>query len=196
MILKGTRCYLVGPVEHDESATSWRQEVAEFLSGLDVQVYDPLIKPTWLDPTCRMDPSLYLKGLRGETTEITPKGVVEANHMLRVVDLRIVHAVDWLICYLPKKFTAGSFEEVYEALRVGKPVYFCCPEGVLSTWLLAAAIKPKELGEYFFPGWDTLKTHILEIDRGYVELDPIRWIFLAWRKEDWGKYPLKTPEWR
>jgi nucleoside 2-deoxyribosyltransferase len=194
--LKDTRCYLAGPVEHDPSATSWRHEVAEFLSELDVKVYDPLKKPPWLDKTCHADPSIYRKAMLGESTEMTAEQVIEANHMMRVADLRIVHAVDWLICYLPIKFTAGTFEETYEALRVGKPVFFCCPEGIPSTWLLAAAARGDDYQEYFFPSWEHMKAHIRKIDMGSVPLDPIKWIFRAWRSEDWDKYPMKTPRWR
>ena len=195
--LQNTRCYLAGPVEHDESATSWRLEVAEFLSGLNVKVYDPLQKPPWLDQLCHLDPQLYRKALDGETTELTPEDVIKANHMMRVVDLRIVHAVDWLICYLPIRFTSGTFEEVYEALRVGKPVFFCCPDGIPSTWLLAAAVKPEdEIKEYFFQDWDSMKNHIQLIHRGQVPLDPVKWIFLSWRKEDWESRSLKEPKWR
>jgi hypothetical protein len=202
--LQNTRCYLAGPVEHDESATSWRQEVAEFLSGLGVKSYDPMIKPPWLDKICHVGPPSYRKALEhgpqredlcGETIIINEEASIKANHMMRIADLRIVHAIDWLICYLPVKFTAGTFEEVYEALRAGKPVFFCCPEGIPSTWLLAAAAREDDYKEYFFPDWASLKTHLLEIHKGHVKLDPIKWIFLAWREEDWGR-PLKKPRWR
>jgi len=203
-LLENTRCYLAGPVEHDEAATSWRQDVAAFLSELNIKSYDPLIKPPWLDPICHVGPPAYRKAIEhgpqhetldGRLILVTEKAAIDANHMMRVADLRIVHAVDWIICYLPIKFTSGTFEEIYEALRVGKPVYFCCPNGIPSTWLLAAAARDDDYKEYFFNDWESLKQHILEIDKGCVPLDPIKWIFMAWRKEDWDK-PLKKPRWR
>lgn len=204
-LLKNTRCYLAGPVEHDALATSWRQEVAKFLSTLGVQSYDPLIKPPWLDKICHVGPPLYRKAIDSGTQTttvddklitVTERGAIEANHMMRIADLRIVHAVDWLICYLPVAFTAGTFEEVYEAIRVGKPVFFCCPDKIPSTWLLAAAAKHDDYKECFFNDWDSLKTHIQEINKGHVKLDPIKWIFLTWHRDNWGKYPLKKPRWR
>jgi len=194
--LKDTRCYLAGPVEHDEKATSWRHDVALFLSEIGVKVYDPLKKPQWLDETCHLEPSIYRKTMGGEFTDITVKQVIEANHMMRVADLRIVHAVDWLICYLPLNFTAGTFEEVYEALRVGKPVFFCCPDGIPSTWLLAAAARDDNYEDCFFSDWQSLHEYLLAIHKGHVKLDPIKWIFLAWREEDLNKHAFKEPRWR
>jgi nucleoside 2-deoxyribosyltransferase len=199
-LLQDTKCYLAGPVEHDETATSWRQDVAVFLSKLGVKAYDPLIKPPWLDQICHANPSAYGKVMQNgplidNGIAINEEAVIEANHMMRTVDLRIVHAVDWVICYLPKIFTSGTFEEVYEALRVNKPVYFCCPNKIPSTWLLAAAARYDDYKEYFFDNWIQLKDHVLMIDKGCVSLDPIRWVFLAWRKENWTN-PLKKPRWR
>ena len=203
-LLKNTSCYLAGPVEHDKKATSWRQDVASFLSARSVRSYDPLIKPPWLDDICHVDPSLYKKALDGETQvdeingktiEIKPSDVIEANHMMRVACMRIVHAVDWVICYLPIKFTVGTFEEIFEAIRVGKPVFFCCPNGIPSTWILSAVARNmNERERYFFEDWDSLKEHIVSIDMGLVKLDPVKWMFLAWL--DWDKYPIETPAWR
>jgi len=204
-LLKNTRCYLAGPIEHDEKATSWRQDVASFLSTLDVKSYDPLVKPQWLDHICCVEPSLYRKALggctqrdtvRGREVEITPDNVIEANRMMRLACMRIVHAVDWIICYSPIKYTVGTFEEIFEAIRVGKPVFFCCPEGITSTWLLSAvAQNTQERSEYFFEDWAALKKRIQEIDIGKIKLDPIKWMFMSWREEDWNN-PLKQPTWR
>ena len=208
-LLKDTRCYLAGPVEQVEAdeAISWRKEMASFLSKIGVKAYDPLIKPPWLPPACHVDPKAYIPILEktqeptiytdgmGSDVLITPEVSIEANHYMRMVDLRIVHAVDWILCFLPKKFTSGTFEEVYEGLRVGKPVLFCCPDGIVSTWLLAAVTRGTNHSEYFFSNWDLLKKHVLEINRGQVLLDPVKWIFLAWRGEDWGN-PLAEPDWR
>jgi hypothetical protein len=203
-LLKNTRCYLAGPVEQvdTDEAISWRQEMASFLSTIGVRAYDPLLKPPWLPSACHADPGVYIPIVEGkqdpiiyEGEEITSRVALEANHQMRVVDLRLVHAVDWIICFLPKKFTSGTFEEVYEGLRVGKPVLFCCPDGIVSTWLLTAVTKKLDYRQYFFSDWALLKKYVLEIDKGQIELDPVRWIFLAWRGEDWGN-PLAEPDWR
>ena len=65
--------------------------------------------------------------------------IFNAAYEMRDVDLRIVSVVDWAICYHPKRFTVGTTDEVIEMHRSGKPVFYCCPDGILSTWLLAAA---------------------------------------------------------
>ena len=203
-LLRETRCYLAGPVEQVDSneAISWRHEMASFLSGIGVKVCDPLLKPPWLPAACHADPGVYIPIVEGtqapiihDGEEITPYVAIKANHQVRVVDLRLVHAVDWIICFLPKKFTSGTFEEVYEGLRVGKPVLFCCPDGIVSTWLLTAVTNRLDYRHYFFPDWARLKRYVLEIDKGQIKLDPIRWIFLAWRKECWDN-PLAEPDWR
>ena len=201
-LLKDTRCYLAGPVEHDNGASSWRKELAQFLSELGVKVYDPLIKPPWMPSICRVEPSLYFKAMKGESTIIrtgderdiiNKKTTIRANQMMREACMRIVGAVDWLICYLPLQFTAGTFEETYEALRVNKPVLFCCPDGIPSHWVLAATLLEDE--EAFLLNWSQVQNRIRAIDQGRMKLDPLKWMFLSWHREGWDN-PLGDPEWR
>jgi hypothetical protein len=209
-LLKNTRCYLAGSVEQSntlDEATSWRQDVALFLSEIGVKAYDPLIKPPWLDAACHINPSAYLPIINGEKEPgyyehkgdkvwVDADVSFETNRKLRITLLRIANAADWIICFLPKKFTAGTFDEVYAALRRGSPVFFCCPDGILSTWMLAAATNSAtDISQYFFGDWESLKEHISAIDKGLVKIDPVRWVFLAWREEDWPN-PLSRPDWR
>jgi nucleoside 2-deoxyribosyltransferase len=203
-LLKDTRCYLAGPVEHDNKATSWRKSVALKLSKLGVKPFDPLIKPPWLKGYCHAHPKEYRRVMDGDESEegyvrTYPKGkvwlqksnVIAANRDMRKVDMRIVSAVDWIVCYLPVTFTSGTFEEVYEALRQGKPVFFCCPEGIPSTWLLAATgATEHDYHEIFFKDWKSLINHVRKIDKGQIVLDSHKWVFLTWREEGWD-LPLK-----
>jgi hypothetical protein len=195
-ILHNTTCYLAGPVEHDLMASSWRNELAIKLSAIGIKVYDPLIKPKWFPSSCRINPAVYREVLRdgpaiakticGEDnfTTINVRDVFTANAYMRKVCLRIVSAVDWVICYLPIKPTFGTCEEVYDAIYEGKPVLFCCPDGIPSTWILGAASTADDYSNVFFKDWDSLLKHVLKIDKGLIKLDPVKWIFLTWRRED------------
>lgn len=192
-ILRNTSCYLAGPVEHDKTASTWRHELAVKLLEIGIRVYDPLIKPPWFPSSCRINPTVYKEVLHDNTIvlakticgppdaiTISVPEVFDANTYMRKVCLRLVSAVDWIICYLPIEPTFGTCEEVFDAIYEGKPILFCCPNGIASTWIMGASSTAKDYRDVFFKDWDSLFQHILKIDRGLVELDPIKWIFLKW----------------
>lgn len=175
-LLANTRVYLAGAVEHDKGAKSWREQITERLEPFHVQVYDPLVKPLWLPEICKKDPSLYRPALAGNCPELSKQDVYDANVDVRKLCLAHVAAADWIICYMPIKYTAGTFEEIYLARQLNKPVFFMIPDGVPSTWLLPLFTTPEGQDLVFFKSWDAMFEHINKLDQGITAMDPYKWV--------------------
>lgn len=179
-LLAGTRVYLAGPVEHDAKATSWRDAITPWLRKMGVTVYDPLVKPTWLDPICKLPPALYRQALSGEINGLTKAQVFEANTIMRRLCLAYVSSADWIIVYHPKMFTVGTFEEIFLGANIQKPTFFCAPDGIISTWALPVFATPDNHEKVFFPNWDSLKQHIDKLDSGDEPMDPFKWVSVCY----------------
>lgn len=175
-LLAGTRVYLAGPVEHDPGAVSWRQKITERLNEFNVVVYDPLVKPAWLDPICKLNPQLYRQALSGKTNELTVAQVHEANVMMRRLCMKFVTSCDWIICYHPKMFTVGTFEEIFKAAELDKPVLFCAPDGILSTWALPVFSTPATQEDVWFENWDKMFEYLMKLAVGEKMMDPVKWM--------------------
>ena len=58
--LRGSSVYLTGAIDHSDDPRGWRKKITrELLLPMGVRVYDPLVKPSWLSPAARTNPSLY-----------------------------------------------------------------------------------------------------------------------------------------
>lgn len=182
-LLRNTRVYLAGAVEHDLNATSWRDLATARLRRMGVYVYDPLVKPSWLDPICKGDPQAYRKVLNGTSSQLTKAEVFFANEELRRICLSMVASADWIICYLPIKFTAGTFEEIYLAGNIGKPVLFITPDGIPSTWVPPIFTTSSKMDETFFPTWDAFWEHLSAFDAGKVDYDKFKWLPISYLPE-------------
>jgi nucleoside 2-deoxyribosyltransferase len=179
-LLGGTRVYLAGPVEHDDHAKDWRTQITSSLLKYNVKVYDPLVKPSWLSDISKVDPKLYRKSLNGEPVGITINDVFDANKELRQVCLKMVSSADWIICWMPIKYTAGTFEEIYLAADIDKPVLFCMPDGIASTWVLQRFSTPQDMDHVFFRTWDQLIGHVDKLDNGSIKMDPLKWFSVCY----------------
>ena len=186
--LARTRCYLAGPVENSDDYSVWRNDIAGQLREMEIDVYDPITKPQWMQPTCRIkDQSAYRRILNSNKPEsidgliIDKQEIFSANAEMREIDLRLVFVVDWVICYLPSnKPTYGTIEEVTAAISMGKPVFFCCPNGIPSMWLLAAASDMHNYTDVFFNDWKSLIEHVHRLDNMSVSIDPHVWPAPCW----------------
>ena len=138
--LRGSSVYLVGPVDHADNPNAWRQKVTdELLEPLGIKVYNPLVKPTWLDRySCLDDFSKYYEVLNKINSKCLEKEDIKIlNGMKHVRDfcLRMAEDCNFMIVNLPKTFTVGTFEEIKVATDAGKPVLYHFPDGIPSTWL-------------------------------------------------------------
>lgn len=181
-ILSGSRCYLAGPVEHDGSCFGWRYKLTKVLSEMGIKVYNPLNKPEWYCEASKQDPSIYLKVINGGHSigGIDEEIVFKASREMRDADLRLVSVMDFIICYHPKRLTFGTIDEVIKMHNDGKPVFYCCPDGILSTWLLVAASDVDNYREIFFNDWESLIGHIKKIDNCEISIDERLWPGLTW----------------
>ncbi len=178
-ILKNTSAYLAGPVEHSGDARSWREELAEFLTALDVKVYDPMKPPEWALFKGASPGDVY-KAYIGQKSSMTRKEAFAIQENVREVCKRWAYACDWLICYLPKVFTSGTFDELGICERTGKPIFLWTPDQISTTWSANQVCKTEEeIDEYIFLEKQALLDHIKAIDDGKVPLDPLKWIFLS-----------------
>lgn len=179
-LLANTRVYLAGAVEHDKGAKSWREQITERLKPFSVQVYDPLVKPLWLPEICKKDPSLYRPALAGNSEVLTKQQVYDANVDVRKLCLAHVAAADWIVCYMPIKYTAGTFEEIYLAQQLNKPVFFMIPDGVPSTWMLPMFTTPENQDRVFFKDWDSMFGYLEGINSGEFNIDPYKWVSIMY----------------
>lgn len=179
-LLAGTRVYLAGAVEHDTGCKSWREQITERLKPYSVQVYDPLVKPSWLPEICKKNPALYRPALAGKSDVLTKQEVYDANVDVRKLCLAHVAAADWIICYMPIKFTAGTFEEIYLARQLNKPVFFMVPDGIPSTWMLPQFATPETQNRVFFNDWDSMFGYIEGINSAEFNLDPYQWVSIMY----------------
>ena len=181
-LLKNKRVYLAGPVEQDPGAKGWRERVTEHLKRYDIFVYDPLVKPDWIPEICRAKPSSYLPVLRGDSTEYPKSDIFMANTILRDLCLRSVTAADFVICYHPKKWTSGTWEEIYLAGQQNKPVLLCIPDGLQSTWTPAVFSTAESMSQNFFYSWEEMFMFLRQLDAGEVEVDRIKWLPLFYKR--------------
>jgi nucleoside 2-deoxyribosyltransferase len=177
MKLSGTRVYLAGAVEHNfDNAVSWRDSITAKLKQYNITVYNPLVKPQWLPQNCKVDPALYKAVLSGQSTDMTKEEVFQATSDVRRLCLRMVTSADFVICYMPKVFTCGTFEEIYLAASLEKPVLFCMPDGMISTWLLPVFANAKNMNDVYFYNWDSLLDHIDKLNNGQARIDAYKWL--------------------
>lgn len=183
-LLQGTRVYLAGVVEADPvGAVSWRQQITEKLTPYNVQVYNPLVKPDWLPEYSRVDVRLYKDVLAGKSDEMSLPTVFDANAAIRRICLRMVSSCDWVICHMPKTFTAGTFEELYLAAQLEKPVLFHLPDGIPPTWVLPIFANADNMNDTYFKSWDGLFNHIEKLNDGTAPMDPYKWLPVCYTPE-------------
>jgi hypothetical protein len=187
-LLSSTTCYLCGPVEAAQDAAGWRNDIGAKLARMRVLCYDPLKKPKWVGQKGLLPQADITNGILGRGP-IPVQDAIDAQVLSRTVCLRLVSAADWVICRMPKTFTVGTIEELHIAYQRGCPTFFICPDGIPSAWLISMfAPSAKDIPDVFHETSDSLFEYLNKIDTG-VDLDPLRWIFLAWTG---GKYDTQT----
>lgn len=190
-LLNNTSVYLSGPVELDNNCISWREEFTKFLNKIGVDVWDPLIKPDWM-PIQTVGPDAQ-NNIKNMLLDNDSRKYCY-NTIIRNMGLRLAYACDWMICVLKKDiFTAGTFEELSVASKCGKPILLLTPDyKILSMWLIDQIIGDdiNYRDQYVFDNKEKLLNHIIKIDDGIIELDPLKWIFLSYTnkfkyRHDW-----------
>ena len=198
-LLNNTTVYLSGPIESATDAFSWRENIKPELTSLGIEIWDPLVKPGWMqrdadgskqkewkscliqyaekDPIEIQSEAHEVELLAmGQHPELSNNIIHESNHQIRIVGKRLASACDFMICRITKEFTAGTFEEL--SLAAGKPVLFWADSKIPSMWLLDQFSDTKTWEHTFFDSWNKLLNYLMQVDRAEIEIDPIKWIFI------------------
>lgn len=166
--------YLAGPIEFAPvQGATWRSSITLTLRSIGLKVYDPLVKPTWVDPLIKLSPSDYLK-LLNDNDQDGSKGA----RLARKLCLCMLRAADFVLCYLPNKKTYGTTEELTICDQSRKPVLMVCPDGMPSSWILGMdnhIIHASDMEEAI--------NIIRQIDNDAYDIDPYDWIFATYWRE-------------
>jgi nucleoside 2-deoxyribosyltransferase len=182
-LLSGTKVYLAGPIEYaadNKGGIIWRNELTEVLKGMGVRVYDPMNKPNWYPDIAKGNPGVYVDCVLNGGTDDEIKDAFDGVKFIEKADFRYVNDCEWLIVYLPKQRTYGTIDELRAAVNAGKPIMIFAEERIVSSWIMGMVADHTDYNDVFFPSMTKLIERIQEIDRGEVELDPLKWIFLSY----------------
>lgn len=165
--LKGSRCYLSGPLEHAETYPfDWRKPLRKALkTRYGMTVFDPSI-----DPKQKMREEIVSAKEAGDFSRLRTimKSFVR-------IDLSCVDRCDILIAGLPYRIpTTGSHHEIINSNNAKKPTIIFCPQGVekIADWYFGI-IRP----EFMFSTLDNLINYLDKVDRGEEENND-RWYFI------------------
>jgi len=192
-LLKGSSAYLIGSVDHHKNPNKWRKDITkDLLNPLGVNVYNPLMKPSWFQEEYPLvdnvhpskDFELFKAVLNNreckEFTDITP--IENRMNAVRELCLRMANDCNFIIGFVPKKFTVGTWEEFGVAALSKKPILLYLPEGYdTSTWIPAQL--NKSLNRFFedsFTNIDDLYNRVKSIDSGDAKVNNLEWLFLSY----------------
>ena len=185
-VLNKTRTYLIGPMQYAEGRY-WREDFSEFLTGINVTIFDPYKKPFINAPeedekTHEWMEELMKKGDWQSPYDSTAEcnfigsGYDEvANHMKKVrnFDLSMVDAADFIICYLNAEVpTFRTMEQLSWAARCKKPTFIIMEGGKVKTPFWVMGMFPHK---YIYNSFDEVKDILTKINNGSVAADSDRW---------------------
>jgi len=172
-LLKGTRTYLIGPIEYDSDGRLWREKVSQKLRDIGVITFDPYEKPI-LNATEESNEifhnwkALLMEGRFDEVADFAKK--------IRGEDLRMTDLVDFAFAYLnPKIPTFGSIEELVQICRAKKPVFLVIEGGKQNCPLWILGMFPHK---YIYSSFEEAIEMLNSIDSGKTDMDNHRWKLL------------------
>ncbi len=171
-LLHKTRTYLVGQMQYMDGS-SWREKVSASLSEIGVTIFNPYNHPfvnsTKEDNDARQKLNQLIADKNyDEVTEVVKK--------IRAEDLRCVDLCDFVFCYInPKYNTCGTWEEIFWANRMKKPIFLCIEGGkdVCPLWMYG--VLPHK---YIYSSIDDALNVIHDINSGKKAIDSDRWRLL------------------
>ena len=170
-----TRAYLVGQMQYCDGQP-WREKAEKELKKLGVIVFNPYNHPfvgsSQENSSVREKVlALAAQDLYDEATEIVNK--------VRREDLRMVDICDFIFCYINPAFpTCGTWEELFWANRLKKPIFLCIEGGKEKCPFWMYGVMPHK---YIYSSVEEALKVIHKIDSGKKPLDSDRWRLL--RKE-------------
>lgn len=170
--LHKTKAYLVGGMQYC-NGRGWRDEVIEKLKNIGVVCYNPYDKPFVKD----VDESEKIqKGLMDLIVEENFDEVARRVKQIRSYDLALVDKCDFIIAYIdPKILTVGSWEELFWANRIKRPIFLIIEGGKKACPLWIYGTIPHK---YIYSNIDEVIEVLERIDSGQKEMDSDRWRLL------------------
>ena len=168
-VLKKTRTYLIGPMEYADGR-GWRDDMTEFLDGMNVTVFDPYKKPFYNAP--KEDD--YTRGIiTQKMNDGNYDDVAEHFKQVRAFDLSMVDRSDFIICYLnPAVPTFGTMEELVTAVKMKRPTFIVVEGGKKYTPLWVMGMLPHK---YIYSNFTELKEVLRDINSGKKSIDNMKW---------------------
>lgn len=174
MYLNGSSCYLVGPIEHDKNfGKDWREVVSLPLSNMGVKILNPLDRPKWMLHIEEYVPPSKSRNTILNDIKSKCEKTEKSQSFIRDICLRYVNTCDFVFCYLSDSKTYGTIEELSVASDAKKPIIIICPNEIPSLWIYDM-IK----NDYIFENLNESLNFLHCIDKGFEELDALKWIFL------------------
>ena len=178
-ILEKTRIYLVGSIEAaQDSGYGWRETVTEEFEKMGIRALNPCVKPfrkdIELDETDDFQAEMKTFREEGNWDELAKR-----MKEIRIYDLKLVDIADAIFVYVDADIpTCGSWEEIFAANKMKKPIFFVYKQGkaAVPTWLFGTFSH-----KYFYGSIEDALQVIREIDSGDRDFDSDRWKLL--RKE-------------
>lgn len=171
-LLKNHRCYLAGAIDRvEDRGNGWREYITPILKELNVEVFNPLKKPTkcGVENEDTAKHKVYLKQ-NDKFDELS-----KLMKTIRSVDLRMVDISDFIVVNLDiETHPCGTLEEIFWANRQKKPILIRIEQGKrhVPDWLFGTI--PHHM---FFDSWIDVKTYLEKINTGELTDNTGRWCF-------------------
>lgn len=176
-LLENARIYLSGPIESSKDATSWRDRISKDLKPIKVKIWDPLVKPSWMNASVDgAKQQQYKKQLCDNTCS---SEIIDNNHSVRKMGLHLAANCDILIVKVGEQ-TVGTWEELQVARF--KPIFVICEDiDIPSMWLVDQLDAYHNINFVFHRTIHSLVYLLNRIDGGKVNFkDPYKWSFLTY----------------
>lgn len=172
-ILKNSRVYLAGNLEHSDNPDSWREKVHKELSPLSIKILDPTQKVFENQVLETKTDRERLKALR-ESGDLA----AVREYMIPVVqkDLRQIDLSDFVIFNIEvEKPTFGTNHELVVSIQQKKPIFVAVGDVRKTPLWFLGIVKEK----YLYNNIDEIIEKIKSIDSGETVIDSDRWRLLT-----------------
>ena len=171
-ILNQTRAYLVGQMQYCDGET-WRVKVEGTLKSMGVIVFNPYNHPF-------VGSTQENSNIRDRVTKLLAKKQYDAVEQLvkqvRGEDLRVVDICDFVFCYIDPAYpTCGTWEEIFWANRMKKPIFFCVKGGKVHCPFWMFGVIPHK---YIYDNIEDALQVLKKINSGKKKIDSDRWRLL------------------
>lgn len=175
--LRGTTCYLCGPMDRvKDGGKLWRSIISPKLKEMGIGVFDPCDKPTNFAPEDEDTRNLVERHKKLENYE-------EVSSIMKpicAVDLRMVDIAHFIVLNLDVgNHLCGSYHEAFLGITQKKPVIIRCKQGKknLPNWMFG--VVPHQM---VFSAWSEVLEYLHHINEDKHVKHLNRWRFFDFNK--------------